>query len=87
MPHNHLKIIYRYSKLVTNSKSIALLSAVPEFSDEFISIPASEPNLPTCPGDLNSDSNRDLTHEEQTAQCECVADELVVQEVRHCILK
>lgn len=67
-----------FQKMATNSKSVALLSAVPEFSDKFVSIPASEPNVPKCLGDLYSDCNRDLTHEELTELCEHVADELVV---------
>ena len=67
-----------FQKLATNSKSIALLSAVPEFSDEFISVPASEPNVPKCLSDLYSDCNRNLTPEELTDLCERVADELVV---------
>ena len=67
-----------FAKLATNSKSIALLSAVPEFCDDFVSIPASEPNVPKCLGDLYDDRNRDLTNEELTALCERVADELVV---------
>jgi len=61
-----------------NSKSAALLSAVPEFSDEFVSIPASEPNVPKCLGDLYSNCNRYLTCEELTVLCERVADEFVV---------
>ena len=67
-----------FQKLATNSKFVALLSAVPEISDEFVSIPASEPNVPMRLGDLYSDCNRDLPREELTALCECVADELVV---------
>ena len=61
-----------------NSKSAALLSAIPDFSDEFVSIPASEPNVLKCLGDLYSNCNQYLTCEELTVLCERVADEFVV---------
>lgn len=37
--------------------------------------------------DLNSNCNGDLSRDELTAQCECFAVELMVQEVRHCTSK
>ena len=66
-----------FEKLATNSKSVALLSTVPEFCSEFVSAPTTELNIPKCLGDLYSASNRHLTQEDLRVLCECVADELV----------
>ena len=74
-----------FEKLATNSKSVALLSTVPEFCDMFISAPNTEPNIPMCLGDLYSEDNRRLTQEELRLLFKCAADELV-EKVRHCIL-
>ena len=43
-----------------------------------VSATAAEPNLPKCLGDLYSESNRDLTHEELVKQRKKIADELEV---------
>ena len=65
-------------KLATNSKSVALLSTVPEFCNKFVSAPITEPNIPMCLGDLYSETNQHLTQEELRLLCKRVADELVV---------
>ena len=69
-----------FEKVAMNSKSVALLSAVPDFCEKFVSTTATEPNLPKCLGELYSESNRDLTHEELVELCENTADELEVTE-------
>ena len=44
-------------KLVSNTKTVAHLNAAPDFSDQFVHVPASEPNVPKRPPDLYSDCN------------------------------
>jgi len=46
-----------FEKLATNSKSVALLSTVPEFCNKFVSAPNTEQNIPMCFGDLYSENN------------------------------
>ena len=69
-----------FEKLATNSKSVALLSTVPEFCNKFVSVPNTEPNIRKCFGDLYSENNWHLTQEELRLMSKHVADELVVTE-------
>ena len=75
---SHHEMDMLFEKIAMNSKSVALLSTVPDFCDEFVSATATEPNLSKCLGDLYSESTRDLTHEELVKRCEKIADELKV---------
>ena len=63
-----------FEKLATNSKSVALLSTVPEFCNKSVSAPNTEQNIPMCFGDLYSENN----WQELRLLCKRAADELVV---------